>query len=267
MSAEFYERPGLNVESYDALLSTVPGGDDLAFIRGLASETGGPLLELACGTGRLAIPLAEAGFEVVGLDRSGPMLDVARAKAAELSPPAGKRIRFVEGDMTDFDLPERFGLAFAVFRGFMLLLDVDAQMAALAAARRHLRPGGLLVLDLFDPRLDLLPPDAVMPERVLTGRLPSGSIVEARPHDRRTDPVRQVFAEPWVFVERDAAGTILREDHETLTMRWTYRYEMRHLLTLAGFEDLREQGDYAGGPPAYAGEQIWVARRPEEDAR
>jgi hypothetical protein len=105
-----------------------------------------------------------------------------------------------------------------------------------------------------------------LPDRVGTARLPAGTLVEPRPLQRTTDPVRQVFAEPWVFVERDAAGTVLREEHETLTMRWTYRFEMRHLLTLAGFEDLHEFGDYAGGPPAYAAEQIWVARRPEGPA-
>jgi SAM-dependent methyltransferase len=267
MSSPFYERAGLNVESYDAIApDDPPGGDDLAFITALARETGGPLLELACGTGRLAIPLAEAGFDVVGLDRSGAMLDIARAKAARLDGTARERIRFVEADMSGFDLPERFGLAFAVFRGFMLLLDVDAQLAALGAARRHLRPGGRLVIDLFDPRLDWLPPGTAMPERVVTGRLPSGTLIEATPLRRTTDPVRQVFVEPWRFVERDAAGTIRREEHEVLTMRWTYRFEMRHLLTLAGFEDLHEFGDYAGGPPAYAAEQIWVARRPEGPA-
>ena len=265
MSAPFYDRPGLNVESYDVIAPAVPpGGDDLGFVTGLARETGGPLLELACGTGRLTIPLAEAGFEIVGLDRSGAMLDVARAKAAKLDPAARGRIRFVEADMTAFELRERFGLAFAVFRGFMLLLDVEAQHAALAAVRRHLRPRGRLVLDLFDPRLDWLPPGTEMPSRLLTGDLPTGTRVEASPLQRTSDPVRQVFVEPWRFVERDADGTILREEQEVLTMRWTYRNEMRHLLTLAGFDDLHEYGDYAGSPPEYAAEQIWVARRPED---
>lgn len=266
MTAQFYERPSLNVESYDAIAPDVhPGGDDLAFVTALAREAGPPLLELGCGTGRLTIPLAEAGFEVVGLDRSAPMLEVARAKLAALEPEARARVQFVEADMTDFALPERFGLVFAVFRGFMLLLDVKSQLAALAAARRHLRPGGRLLIDLFDPRLDWLPPGTQMPERVVTGRLPGGTLVEARPLQRTSDPVRQVFDEPWQFIERDAEGSVLREEREVLTMRWTYRYEMRHLLTLAGFVDLREHGDYAGSPPAYAAEQIWVARRPDND--
>jgi ubiquinone/menaquinone biosynthesis C-methylase UbiE len=263
MTARFYEQPSLNVESYDALLSVVPGGDDIAFIARLAQETGDPLLELACGTGRVTIPLAQAGFDIVGLDRSSAMLDVARAKAARLGATERERVRFVEADMTQFDLPDRFGMVFAVFRGFMLLVDVDAQLAALAAARRHLRPGGILVIDLFDPRLESLPPGTVMPPRLMTGTLPSGSAVEAGPLERTTDPVRQVLVEPWRFVERDASGTTVREELEVLTMRWTYRYEMRHLLTIAGFEPLHEYGDYAGGPPAYAAEQIWVARRPE----
>ena len=266
VTTRFYERAGLHVGAYDALYPDDPGGDDLAFISDMARDAGGPILELACGTGRLTVPLADAGFEIVGLDRSAAMLDIARAKAAGLGDGARDRIRFVEADMTQFDLPERFSLAFVVARGFMLLLDVDAQLAALAVARRHLRPGGRLVIDLFDPRLDLLLPGPQPAGRLQTGRLSSGNVIEAGPVARTNDPIRQVFEEPWRFVERDAAGTIVREEQELLTMRWTYRFEMHHLLIRAGFEVLGEFGGYAGEPPTYGAEQIWVARRPEGPA-
>jgi SAM-dependent methyltransferase len=264
VTTHFYDQAGLHVGAYDALYPHVPGGDDLTFISAMARDAGGPILELACGTGRLTVPLADAGFEIVGVDRSAAMLDIARAKAAGLGDATRDRIRFVEADMTHFDLPERFGLVFVVARGFMLLLDMEAQFAALAAARQHLRPGGRLVIDLFDPRLDLLLPGPQSASRLQTGRLPSGNVVEAGPVARTNDPVRQVFEEPWRFVERDAAGTIVREEHELLTMRWTYRFEMHHLLVRAGFEVLGEFGGYAGEPPTYGAEQIWVACRPED---
>jgi SAM-dependent methyltransferase len=263
MSTPFYGRPGLHVEAYDALHATVPGGDDVAFVAAAAREAPGGILELGCGTGRLAIPLAAAGFEVVGLDLSTAMLDVARAKAGSLDDAARARVVFVEGDMTAYELGRRFGVVCAVFRVFMALLDVDAQVAALSAARRHLVPGGVLIIDLFDPRVDLLVPGTHPVSRQVTASLADGSVVDAGPYERTSDMLRQVLVERWRFVERGADGTQLRVEEEELSMRWTYRYEMRHLLTLAGFDDLREYGDYAGGPPAYAAEQIWVARRAE----
>ena len=153
----FYERPSLHVEVYDALhAGAIPGGDDVAFFRRLALETGGPVLELGAGTGRVAIPIAEAGIDIVGLDRSSAMLAVAEGKRRALPTDVRRRLRFVEGDMTDLRLRRRFGLVFAAFRVFMALADVADQRRALAGVRRQLRPGGLLVLDVFDPRLDRL---------------------------------------------------------------------------------------------------------------
>ena len=127
----FYLRPGLHVETYDAQHDTIPGGDDVSFFRDLARRADGPVLELGCGTGRVAIPLAEAGLDVVGLDRSAAMLAVATERRRVLPADVRRRIRFVEGDMTDFHLPRRFGLVFAAFRVFMVLPDEAAQLSAL----------------------------------------------------------------------------------------------------------------------------------------
>jgi SAM-dependent methyltransferase len=264
VSVPFYTRPSLHVEAYDAIHPVIPGGDDLAFFAALARETGGRVLELGCGTGRLTIPLAEAGFEIVGLDRSSAMLDVARRRLDALDDAARGRVSLVEGDMRSYELEPTFALIFAAFRVFMALLDPDAQLEALITARRHLRSGGRVAVDVFDPRLDLLTPGTHPITRQVSGRLPSGNVVEAGPIQRTNDPLRQVLVERWRFVERDADGHEVRAEEEVLTMRWTYRFEMRHLLARAGFDVVAEFGDYAGGPPAYGAEQIWVARAAED---
>jgi SAM-dependent methyltransferase len=259
----FYLRPGLHVETYDAQHETIPGGDDVSFFRGLAERAGGPVLELGCGTGRVAIPLAEAGFDVVGLDRSAPMLAVAAERRRVLPVVVRRRLRFVEGDMTDFRLARRFALAFAAFRVFMALPDEQSQRSALFAIRRHLRPGGLLALDIFDPRLDLLTPEPQAQTERREFRHPTtGNTVVASVLSRVNDPVAQRFTQRWRFAEESPDGTQVREEFEELTLRWTYRYEMRHLLELSGFEPIAEYSDYGGTPPAYGGEQIWLARRP-----
>jgi SAM-dependent methyltransferase len=259
----FYLRPGLHVETYDAQHDTIPGGDDVSFFRDLARRSDGPVLELGCGTGRVAIPLAEAGLDVVGLDRSAAMLAVATERRRVLPADVRRRIRFVEGDMTDFRLPRRFGLVFAAFRVFMALPDEAAQRSALTAIRRHLRPGGLLSIDLFDPRLDMLTPDArVQTERLEFEHPRTGNTVSASVERRVNDPLVQRFTMLWRFAEKGSDGSLIREEFEELTLRWTYRYEMRHLLELSGFEIVSEFSDFSGAPPSYGDEQIWVARRP-----
>ncbi len=258
----FYSRPGLHVEVYDALQHEVPGGDDIGFFRRLAETTAGPILELGCGTGRVAVPLAEAGHVVVGLDRSRPMLDRAEGRRRSLPPEVRRRLRFVEADMTDFRLGRRFGLVFAAFRVFMCLLDPASQRAALDRVRRHLRPDGLLVVDLFDPLLDRLTPGPQPGREVDVVRHPdTGRRVRVATFDRVNDPVDQRMTERWRFTELDDDDRVLREEVETLTLRWTFRHELRHLLELVGFEVTAEFSDYSGSPPAYGHEIVIVARR------
>ncbi len=262
----FYSRRGLHVEMYDVLEREVPGGDDVGFFRDLALRAGGPVLELGCGTGRVTVPLAEAGISLVGLDRSRPMLDVAEARRRSLPSDVRRRLRFVEGDMRDFRLGRRFGLVFAAFRVFMALPDPADQRATLATIRRHVRPGGLLALDLFDPRLDLLVDASRSIREIAEGRHPvTGRLVRVTAEERVNDLVHQRFTERWRFREIADDGTIVREESETLVLRWTFRHELHHLLELAGFEPVAEYSDYAGAPPAYGNEIIVVARRPGGD--
>jgi SAM-dependent methyltransferase len=264
----FYERAGLNTETYDARVAVEAVDEKLAgdvgFYLGLAARARGPVLDLGCGTGRIALALADAGHDVVGLDLSPAMLAVARSKLGRLPADVQGRVRFIEADMSDFDVGGLFGLAIAPFRAFQALLEPASQHACLLAVARHLRPGGLVVLQLFDPRLDLCAPGA---EDRLTGERPS---VE-HPHtrrpiritvvSRRNDPLLQRFDELWRFEELDEGGQPLRSEEERLRMRWTYRWEMRHLFELCGYEIEAEYSDFAGSPPAYGAEQIWVARR------
>jgi SAM-dependent methyltransferase len=127
-----------------------PFKDDLLFYQNLAAACDGPLLELGVGTGRVAIPLASAGFRVVGIDSSKSMLARARENASEARLPAG-RLTLIEGDMADFVLKERFGFSFIAANTFQHLLTTEAQRACLAAVSRHLLPGGLFALAVRSP--------------------------------------------------------------------------------------------------------------------
>ncbi|MHC4817045.1 MAG: class I SAM-dependent DNA methyltransferase [Planctomycetota bacterium] len=256
----FFSRDGLLVEMYDP---SFPEIGDVPFYTDLAGQTGGPVLELGSGTGRVVWPLAEAGLDVVGLDLSAPMLKLAEAKRAGHPEAVASRVRFETGDMARFELPERFRLVYSACRAFQALLTPEDQRACLECVHRHLEPGGLLILTLFDPRLDRCvdgevedpyPPD--------TYRHPgTGCDVEIEITYRRNDAVRQVLFERWRLTERDAQGRTVRQVEEVLEIRWTYRYEMAHLLELCGFHVEAEYSDFKRSPPKYAADQIWVARR------
>lgn len=220
---------------YDAAYATREDlGPDVAFYRDLARETGGPVLELGCGTGRAILPVAGDGTECVGLDASEDMLDVLRAKA----PPANLRV--VRARMQDFDLgDERFALIFSAFRAFQHLDEVEDQLSCLANARRHLIPGGTLAFDVFNPRLDKLAVDA--PPEVLEMTFPEGEHTVERWVTTLPDRVRQVTSVQFRYVckkgrhrPRGAPGLIHDEVVPSLRARAPARPRW-----LRGCDDLR----------------------------
>jgi SAM-dependent methyltransferase len=257
---QFYSDGGLNVETYDARTAGFPGEIDWWVRYALAS--GGPVLELACGTGRVTWPIARAGVEIVGLDIGRGMLRTAEAKRDREPREVSGRVRLVRGDMTDFSLGETFSLAIIPFRAFQSLLTPEAQRSSLTCIRRHLRPGGRLIIDIFDPRLDWILPDRTepgLPDRPTVTHPVSGNTVTVEVLIRANDPVSQTLCERWRFTEENSKGAIVRREEEILELRWTYRHEMQYLLELCGFTIEGEFSDFAGSPPTYGREQIWVA--------
>ena len=264
----FYEADSLHTEIYDVLGPSLVMGSpvegDTVFYRRLAKETGGPILEVGCGTGRVAAALAADGHEVVGVDLSGPMLRLAEQRREALSADVAARLSFHRADMRTLDLGRDFALIVTPARVFQFMLTSAAQREALAALRTHLRPKGRLVLDLFDPRLDLVVPTAEGNTR--GGELihpTTGNRVTWEITGRRPDPARQLIVDDWTFSEIDASGEVLRTATERLTLRWSLRSEMRLLFELLGFEVLADYGDFRTAPPAYGREQVWVLGQAE----
>lgn len=248
-------------ELYDVIAHGVEG--DLEFYLEAARKAGPPVLEAGCGTGRVVIPLARAGLEVHGLDCAADMLQVAAKKAAALAGHVRARITLVEGDMRAFDLGRRFAVILAPFRAFQHLLEVEDQKRALVCFRRHLAPGGRLILDLFDPSLDYIAAHrgalGGAAVRVLDGDLPAGGRLIVW-ETRRYDLESQLAHFERVVEEVDADGTTMARLHAPFTLRRTYRWEMEHLLALCGFQVESLLGDFRGGAFRHGGEQVWSAR-------
>jgi len=244
------EYEGVLARNYDALYGVMrdPSGD-AAFYRALAEETGGPVLELGCGTGRVLLPIAALGIPCVGVDASPAMLAALRAK----NPPPN--LELVEARMESFDLgARRFGLVTSPFRAFLHLLDVSSQLAALANIRRHLAPGGAFAFDIFDPKLAwiMAPGDN---ERLDATFTIDG--VETRRFAKvRTNLATQIMEVTFRFEPAQTNG------NTTVRLRWFYRYEMEHLLARAGFTDVTLYGGYDRRPWRPEGETVIVARVP-----
>ncbi|MGZ8437209.1 MAG: methyltransferase domain-containing protein, partial [Candidatus Limnocylindrales bacterium] len=136
---------------YDLDLVDDPG--DLDLYLALAARAEGPVLELAVGTGRLAVPLSEAGYRVTGVDHDPAMLERARRHATAAGAAAAERLTLVEADLVGLRLPDAgaFGLAFIALNSLLVLPNRAAQRAAIQALADHLAPGGLAVADVWIP--------------------------------------------------------------------------------------------------------------------
>ena len=216
---------------YDLDLADDPG--DLDLYLALARRADGPVLELAVGSGRLAIPLALAGHRVTGVDLDRAMLDRARAKVA--GTPAVDRLTLIEADLVDLRLPDagRFGLAFIALNSLLVLPTRTAQRAALRTLADHLAPGGLAVVDIWLPDAeDLARFDGRI---ILEWPRPdpdSGAIVTkagSAQHDAATASITVTT----IFEESEQGGP---------TKRWVRRDRLR--LVSAG--ELRDFAESAG---------------------
>lgn len=227
-----YEHP----EVYDALLSP---GYHLAHYAALAERYPGPVLELACGTGQLLVPIAQGGREAVGLDLSRPMLDAARQRASR----AGVAVELVEGDMREFDLGRRFSLVFVARNSLLHLSAAEDFLATFAAVRRHLMPGGAFALDVFNPSVRMLAQPAG--ERHLVMRRPTDAFGELTVEEIADyDAATQVNRATWYI---SAPG---RPDAwvAPLELRSIFPQELPLLLAAGGFRLLSRAGDMDGSP-------------------
>lgn len=261
----FYINDSLNVDVYDEIhhKSAAPYANDIEFYLEWAEKTGGSVLELGCGTGRISWELAKSGINVVGLDLSDGMLEKAEFKRVNHPDNIQKLAEFVQGDMRDFNLDQKFRLIIIPFRSWQVIISPEDQRRSLQAIHRHLNKDGILIINLFDPRLDLcLPGESDRTAQIQRAKHPvTGNDVEIQVVKHVNDTLAQTLTEIWHFSEKGSDGAVIRQEEECLIMRWTYRWEMRYLLELANFKVVAEHSDFKGSPPAYSKEQIWVAQK------
>lgn len=234
---------------------------DIPFYVQQAIASGGPVLELGCGTGRVALAVAEAGIDVVGVDISPRMVEVAQAKAAQRG--LAERARFEVGDMRSLRRGDGFALVTIPFRGLLLLTSADDQRAALATAAAHLGPGGVLAFDVFNPDPEMLADtgderfvDSIVPQ-------PSGGSVIVYATNAWDHAAQLSTPHLWIE-ERDAEGVVLATHEREFAMRYLWPGETTAMLADAGFGVDACYGGFDGEPVEDdCDDLVWVARLSE----
>jgi SAM-dependent methyltransferase len=246
---------------YDVDLIEDPGDVDLYLA--LASRTGGPVLEIAGGSGRVALPLAAAGYEVTVVDIDPAMLARAAAAAAEAGAETQARLDLVEADLIELKLPagEAFRLAILALNSILLLNTRDAQQAALDTMARHLQPGGLAVVDVWLPSADELARyDGRLGLEYVRDDPESGAVIvktAAVQHEPATGHINltAIYQEG---MQGEAPRRWVREDR----LRLLNADDLRAMAESAGLEVEVVAGDYDLNPVGPHDERaILIARR------
>jgi SAM-dependent methyltransferase len=235
-------------EFYDATL-VYQERKDIDFYVAEARASGGPVLELGCGTGRVLLPTARAGIQITGLDASANML--ARCRAKLDAEPAAVRARasLVQGDLAAFELGRQFALITLPFRPFQHLLTVEQQLGCLRSARSHLAPRGRLIFDVFHVEPSSVYDKAWMEEKedAPATRLADGRIVRRTVRIAAFHRAAQINDVEFCWYVTHTNGR-REEIHWRTPLRYSYRFELEHLLARAGLNLVALYGDVNRAP-------------------
>lgn len=250
---DFYR---ISAEHYDADYRARGRVDDIPMYVEMAQKSGGPVLEMGCGTGRILIPIARCGIEICGLDMSDDMLRQLRKSLSHEPQVVQDRVRILHGDIRAARAPGEFALVTAPFRVTQHLLTREDQKAWLRNVRRHLRPGGELVFDVFNPDFAHMtgPRDRLELERPA-----AGNAVLRRYSEFLARFDTQVLEITLTWAIEDKSGQRIYERKAQFEMRWYTRPELENLLELEGFEVLDFWGSF-GREPFGAGSTEQVVR-------
>jgi SAM-dependent methyltransferase len=257
-SRAHYEDPAYYTQTYANRI------DDVAFYVDLARRARGPVLEYGIGNGRIALPIARHGVEVVGIDQSATMLADLRARLDREPEAVARRVTLARGDMRSKRLRRRFPLVMCTFNTALHLFTRGDVERFFARVKEHLAPGGSFVVDLSMPPLDEL---VRKPTRAyLAGRLrhPTAGMLVTNRERFDYDPPRQVL---FVSMEFEPVGDPGAAWMTPLAHRQFFPQEWEALLHYNGFKVARVDGDFIGGPLTASSDVMVWHTRARTDAR
>ena len=232
--------------------------DDLEMYTAFARRAGGPVLDLGCGSGRVAVPLAVAGFEVQGFDASDALLTIAHGKARD----QGVTVKLQRADVRRLSTNVTYGLVLCSLDTFLHLQSSEDQLDTLEAVHAVLRPGGMFVVDLFHPVLERLAArDGVL--RLQSTFPGPGDATVIHLVGWEIDPGTQTIVATHIYDLASPEGSLQRRT-TTMRLRYVHRYEMEQALRATGFRQIELYGDPTLGPFEAASERmIFAATKPD----
>jgi SAM-dependent methyltransferase len=240
---------------YDASYAAKRDLVDLPFYLDLAKKSGGPVLEIACGTGRVLLPIARQGISITGVDNSLPMLRVLKAHVKNEPQEIRGKITLHQGDMRDFRLRKKYPLVIIPFRPMQHMYTLKDQVQALSTAAFHLQRGGMLAFDVFYPKFHLM--QAGIGQEVLDLEWRPNPDSSVRRYFRKdsVDKVNQVFSFTYIF-RTYASDQLVREETEALKLSYYTHPHLKALFLLAGLEPVAEYGSFARTPLDNSADQM-----------
>jgi len=258
MNENFYT---VGARYYDGAYQDNPNLSDVPFYLGLARRYGGPVLEIACGTGRVLLEIARKGIEIWGIDSSREQLAILSSKLEKEPEHTRSLVRLFQDDMRTCALDRKFRLVIIPFRPMQHMLAIEDQINALNVARAHLMPEGILAFDVFYPDYSLLlqPSDTETLDLEWHDPHNEGQIVRRYFRRINVDLLRQRFEGEFTFrvFEEDR---VIKEERSQFTMCY---YTYPHLLLLfrqCGFEVVEQYGSFTGDPIDICKEMIFLVR-------
>ena len=191
----------ITAKYYDGAYAAKQDLVDLPFYLDLAEQTVGPILEVACGTGRVLLPIARKGIEIHGVDNSRPMLKILEDRLAREPREVRQRVKLHEGDMRDFRLGAQFPLVIIPFRPMQHMQTVQDQVSALATAALHLNDTGVLAFDVFYPKFEMITArmGEEVPEMEWTPSSDPTTVVRRYFRKEFVDKINQVFSFTFIY--------------------------------------------------------------------
>lgn len=246
---------------YD-LRQHVIGLNDTPFYVEQARNASGPILELSCGTGRVTIPIAEAGCEIWATDLSSDMLSVLQSKLSKLPAPTSALVHASCADMSHFTMDREFALIVIPASSFVLLTEQEKQAQCLECVRKHLAHDGLFLMDLskIGP-LDgswLVPGERPCGENTIPG---TSRTVRQFVERKKIDTAARRFWVDIIFDVEQEDGSVQRYTDELCQTYFSYE-QIRNLLVDAGFTIEREIGDYEGMGIHEGSRMVFFCRAP-----
>ncbi len=238
MAIDNIQRIYLDGRHYDLAYSDYT--EDIDFWVEQAKRYGGPVLEIACGTGRITMPLAKEGFDVTGIDLAESMLEQAERNSQEQD----LDIEWVKADMRDFSLGKSFPLIICPGQSISRLLTIKDIEKCLAAVREHLAPGGRFIMELYNPSLEILSREEGERTPFLEYDHPDG---EGKVRVDFSSLYEKATQLQHLTLHYSIPG-VDKQPTERVRIRMYFPQELDALLKYNGFEVVEKYGDFDGKP-------------------